>query len=101
MTKLPRLLSEEIIEALMRAGFLVVRVRGSHRLLRHSAGRVTVVPVHGGETISPGLLSKIIRDCEVPRDEFSNSSRVRRSWLDVSDASHEPCQACFGQAGFH
>jgi predicted RNA binding protein YcfA (HicA-like mRNA interferase family) len=28
---------------------------------------VTTVPVHSGETIGPGLLSKILRDTELPR----------------------------------
>jgi len=38
--------------------------------LRHPDGRVTVVPIHSGETIGPGLLSKILRDCELTRDEL-------------------------------
>ena len=33
-------------------------------------GRGTVVPVHSGETIGPGLLAAILRDCEIERDEF-------------------------------
>jgi hypothetical protein len=28
-------------------------------------GRATVVPIHAGETIGPGLLSKILRDAEI------------------------------------
>ena len=70
MTRLPRLSGEELIKALQGAGFNDVRTRGSHHFLRHSDGRVTVVPVHRGETVGPGLLSKILRDCELPRDEF-------------------------------
>jgi predicted RNA binding protein YcfA (HicA-like mRNA interferase family) len=31
---------------------------------------VTVVPVHGREEIGPGLLAKILRDCELSRDEL-------------------------------
>lgn len=70
MTRLPRLSGEELIKALQSAGFNDVRTRGSHHFLRHSDGRVTVVPVHSGETVGPGLLSKILRDCELSRDEF-------------------------------
>ena len=44
--------------------------RGSHHFLRHADGRGTVVPVHGGETIGPGLLTKIINDCDMTREEF-------------------------------
>jgi len=70
MTRLPRLSGEELIKALQSAGFNDARTRGSHHFLRHSDGRVTVVPVHGKEIIGPGLLSKILRDCELSRDEF-------------------------------
>ena len=51
-------------------GFGEVRVRGSHHFLRHSDGRAVVVPVHAGETIGPGLMSKILRTCELMVDEF-------------------------------
>ncbi|MGB2982690.1 MAG: type II toxin-antitoxin system HicA family toxin [Candidatus Bipolaricaulia bacterium] len=70
MTRLPRLTGEELINILQKAGFSSVRIRGSHHFLRHPDGRVTIVPVHSGETIGPGLLSKILRDCELSRDEF-------------------------------
>jgi predicted RNA binding protein YcfA (HicA-like mRNA interferase family) len=70
MAKMPRLTGQEIIAALKKAGFEVLRIKGSHHFLRHTDGRRTVVPVHRGETIGPGLMSKILRDCEVERDEF-------------------------------
>ena len=54
--KLPALSGLEIIRALERGGFAVVRVRGSHHFPRHPDDRATVVPVHAGETIGPGLL---------------------------------------------
>jgi predicted RNA binding protein YcfA (HicA-like mRNA interferase family) len=71
MTRLPSLTGDEIIAALQTIGFVVVRVRGSHHILRHSDGRVTVVPIHAGETVGPGLFSKILADCELTRDEFA------------------------------
>jgi predicted RNA binding protein YcfA (HicA-like mRNA interferase family) len=70
MSKLPRCTGKQLIEALQRAGFEVVRIRGSHHFLRHPDGRRAVVPVHSGETIGPGLLSKILRDSELSRDDF-------------------------------
>jgi predicted RNA binding protein YcfA (HicA-like mRNA interferase family) len=42
--------------------FEIVRKHGSHIVLKHPDGRFTVVPVHGGEDIGTGLLSKIIKD---------------------------------------
>ena len=61
-----------MIAALRRAGFSVIRVRGSHHFLRHLDGRVTVVPCHAGETIGPGLMSKILRDVELEPEEFAD-----------------------------
>ena len=64
--KLPRITGKQLLAALATLGFEVVRVRGSHHFLRHHEdGRTTVVPVHGQETIGPGLLAKVMRDCEV------------------------------------
>jgi predicted RNA binding protein YcfA (HicA-like mRNA interferase family) len=70
MARLPRLTGKELIALLQSIGFQVVRTRGSHHFLRHPDGRVTVVPVHGGEVIGPGLLTKILRDCDLSRDQF-------------------------------
>lgn len=70
MPKLPRLTGQRLISALGKAGFVEIRVRGSHHFLKHDDGRATVVPVHRGETVGPGLLSKILRDCEISREEL-------------------------------
>lgn len=59
-----------MVAALRKAGFDVARVEGSHHFLRHTDGRGTVVPVHSGETLGPGLLAAILRDCEIERDDF-------------------------------
>lgn len=68
--KLPSLAGPEVIRALEQAGFAVARIRGSHHSLRHPDGRTTMIPVHAGETVGPGLLSKILRDCGFEREEF-------------------------------
>ena len=65
MTRLPRLTGKQLLRALRRAGFQVVRIRGSQHYLRHPDGWATVVPVHAGETIGPGLLAAILRDVEL------------------------------------
>ncbi len=70
MPKLPRLKGKELITALRHSGFEVIRTKGSHRFLRHPDGRSTVVPVHAGETIGPGLLSKILRDTELDVEDL-------------------------------
>ena len=68
MTRLPRLSGKKLVTALAKAGFATVRIRGSHFYLRHPDGRATVVPVHAGETLGPGLLSQILRDCELSQE---------------------------------
>ena len=70
MSRLPSVTGKDVLKALLRTGFVTVRVKGSHHFLRHPDDRTTVVPVHAGETMGPGLLSKILRDCELTRDEF-------------------------------
>ena len=70
MTCLPRPTGADLIGALGKVGFAVVRTKGSHHFLQHPDGRATVVPVHSGETLGPGLVSKILRDTELERDEL-------------------------------
>jgi predicted RNA binding protein YcfA (HicA-like mRNA interferase family) len=65
MPRQPRLTGKELIGLLERHGFEVARVKGSHHFLKHADGRTTVVPVHGKETLGPGLMNKILRDCEL------------------------------------
>jgi len=61
-----------VIAALRRAGFIVLRIKGSHHFLQHPDGRRTVVPVRAGEIIGPGLLNKILKDAEIEAEEFEN-----------------------------
>jgi len=70
MIKLPALTGKDLVSALAKTGFEVIRIRGSHYYLRHSDGRSTVVPVHTGETLGPGLMAKILKDCELSREDF-------------------------------
>jgi len=70
MSKLPRLTGKQVIRVLKNFGFEISRIKGSHNILRHSDGRITVVPVHSNEIIGPGLLTKILQDCKISNDEF-------------------------------
>jgi len=62
--------AKKVIKLLSKIGFEVVRQRGSHVIMKHSDGRVTVVPVHPGEDLGRGMLSKIIRDSRMTKEEF-------------------------------
>jgi len=70
MSTFPALTGTQLIKALRRFGFDIVRIKGSHHFMRHPDGRCTVVPVHRGETIGRGLFSQILRDCEITRKEL-------------------------------
>jgi predicted RNA binding protein YcfA (HicA-like mRNA interferase family) len=64
----PRVSGKDLLAAMKKLGFEVIRSKGSHHFIRNAKGRSTVIPVHGNEIIGPGLLSKILRDCEIDGD---------------------------------
>ncbi len=70
MSRLPSLTGEQVIKALGKAGFQVLRQRGSHVYLKHPDGRATVVTIHQGESVGRGLLRKILHDADLNREEF-------------------------------
>ena len=70
MSKVPILKSKEAIRGLSKLEFVNTRRRGSHFFFRHSDGRTTVVPVHPGKTIGPGLMRSILSDIKLSADEF-------------------------------
>lgn len=60
--KLPSLTAEETAKLAEKAGFIKVSQKGSYVKYRHPDGRVTIIPLHKGETIGTGLLLKILND---------------------------------------
>ncbi len=70
MPKLPIVAAKQVISALEKIGFEILRQRGSHVRLKHTDGRVVTIPVHSGQNLGKGLLRKILRDTELTREEF-------------------------------
>ncbi len=70
MKKLNPVSPEKLIKILKNQGFEEIRQKGSHKFLRDSEGRTTVIPFHKGEKIGRGLLIKILKDIGMTRDEF-------------------------------
>ena len=70
MAKAPRLTGKELTKILKSWGFNVVRIKGSHHILKNSRGKTTVIPVHTNEIIGPGLLAKILADCEIRKEDL-------------------------------
>ena len=52
---------KEVLRKLQRAGFVIIRTKGSADYLRHpQTGRLTSVHLHGKRDIPPTLLPKIV-----------------------------------------
>jgi predicted RNA binding protein YcfA (HicA-like mRNA interferase family) len=62
--------AETVIKALAKIGFRPIRQHGSHLVMKHPDGRITVVPVHKGEELGRGILRKIANDAQITRDEL-------------------------------
>ncbi len=71
MKKLPRdLPAKKIIAALVKTGFQIDRVSGSHYVLIKGSRRVTV-PYH--KAVKTGTLKSILNQAGIPVEEFIES----------------------------
>ena len=70
MAKLPRASGKEMLRFLERAGFSVLRIRGSHHFLNRG-DTDTGVPVHGNRPRRTGTLRKILRDIDIAPASFA------------------------------
>jgi predicted RNA binding protein YcfA (HicA-like mRNA interferase family) len=71
MVKLPSVSGERLVRALKRAGFVVLRQKGSHVALEKRVGEKnfrTVVPQHS--TLAKGTLSDILKQAGLTIDEL-------------------------------
>ena len=62
--------ARKVIKALSKVGFKIARKRGSHVVMKHPDGRITIIPVHPREKVSIGLLMKIMKDAKLEREDF-------------------------------
>jgi predicted RNA binding protein YcfA (HicA-like mRNA interferase family) len=71
--RIPALSGRDVVRALERAGFVVVRVSSSHHILRHEGPpvRIVTVPVHGSTSLKRGTLAAIIRQCGMSPESFT------------------------------
>jgi len=69
--KLPRVSGGQAISALQRLGFVVIRQRGSHVVLKRQVSKeeiTCVVPLH--RELAIGTLRGILRQAQVTPEEF-------------------------------
>ena len=63
MPKAPRLTAAEAETMLLRAGFLWLRSKGSHRIYEKD-GRRVVVPFHAGVMLHPKIVKQVLAAIE-------------------------------------
>jgi predicted RNA binding protein YcfA (HicA-like mRNA interferase family) len=70
-SSIPRITGEEALAAFERAGFAVVRIKGSHHIMKRGGwpNRLSI-PVHSGKTIGKGLLATQIDKAGLTLEEF-------------------------------
>ena len=76
MPDLPHLSGKEIIRTLERLGFVQVRQRGSHVIMKKSTveGSIgCVVPLHG--EVAVGTLRSILKQAKINADEFIKAAK--------------------------
>ena len=62
------------------------RTEGGHAFLKHADGRTTTVPIHDPE-IGPGLMSDIMDQLKMGRDEFLKLLQDPRKWHKENEAT--------------
>lgn len=61
MPKTPKVSGEDAVTAFEGAGFRLVRISGSHHILKKDGCRRLSIPVHAGKTVGAGLLLSQIK----------------------------------------
>ena len=71
MSQVPELSYREILRALQKDGWVIIRQRGSHiRLQKHLGERILKIIVPAHRPVKRSTLSHIIKQAEIGLDEF-------------------------------
>ena len=72
MSKLPRITGKEVAKVLQKAGFVEIRVRGSHHYFyNRDKDKLITVPCHAGKILAPKTLKSILDQAGVTLEELS------------------------------
>jgi predicted RNA binding protein YcfA (HicA-like mRNA interferase family) len=63
LVKLPRLTAQEAEKLLLKAGFEMIRSKGSHRIYKRGDKRI-VVPFHTDSILHPKIVKKVLKSIE-------------------------------------
>jgi len=67
--RLPVVSGQDVVKALLKAGFVQISQRGSHAKLRNADGKTAIVPLH--RELAPGTLRSVLRQAEISPEEFA------------------------------
>jgi len=68
--KLPRTTAGKVTRVLEKAGFVLVRQSGSHKIYKNSEGKRVTVPKHSKKVRHPKVLKSILRDADLTVEQF-------------------------------
>jgi len=71
MSRLPRVTAQDVIRALERKGFALIRQSGSHKIYKNPEGIRITVPFHSGKILHPKLLKAIMQDADLTESELN------------------------------
>ncbi|MDD1749844.1 MAG: type II toxin-antitoxin system HicA family toxin [Methanothrix sp.] len=73
MPKLPTLSPQKVIAIIVKKGFVLKRVTGSHYIYAHpETKRRVTVPYHSSQEVARGTLIQILEDAGISREELQD-----------------------------
>jgi predicted RNA binding protein YcfA (HicA-like mRNA interferase family) len=70
LPKITPLSPRKLIKILQKAGFKIIRQKGSHAIMMNDKSIRIVIPVHPGKDVKPGLIRAIIKEAGLSREDF-------------------------------
>jgi predicted RNA binding protein YcfA (HicA-like mRNA interferase family) len=73
--RFPRVTASEAIKALEKAGYVLVRQSGSHKIFRNKDGQRVTIPYHSGMDLHPMISKSFLKDADLTLKEFKELVR--------------------------
>jgi len=70
LPKIRPLSAQKLIKILQKAGFRIIRQKGSHVIMINDRNVRIVIPVHPGKDVKPVLIRAIIKEAGLSRQDF-------------------------------
>ncbi|MBO3832879.1 MAG: type II toxin-antitoxin system HicA family toxin [Candidatus Brockarchaeota archaeon] len=78
MNRITPVSPQKQVEILDKAGFKIIRQKGSHIIMMNDRRVRIVVPMHPGKDVKPRLINIIIKEAGLMREEFLKPLRELR-----------------------